>query len=121
VSDREFVEQAHDPRAADREVGQERRAVAPAVIDNTPAAKAAAGPQGIARKVDRPALVAPLGHDQAQAFSLRWSAPMTTAQRQILRPVQAVGLLAVDHQALPAEQRMQSHLAEPPVLPGEVA
>jgi hypothetical protein len=51
VAARERVERAHDPRAADREVGQERREFARAVIDNTQAAKAPAGPQGVAREV----------------------------------------------------------------------
>jgi hypothetical protein len=47
--------------------------------------------------------------------------PTTTAHRQALRLVQAIGLLAIDHQTLLTQQRMQPRIAEPPVLPGERA
>ena len=75
----ELVEEAHDPCASDREVGRERRAFAGAVIDEAQAAKPAAGPQGVAREVHRPALIAPLGHTQPEALTLRRAAAPAAA------------------------------------------
>jgi len=102
------------------EVGQKRRALPGGVVDQAQAAKAAAGPQRVARKVHRPALVAPRGRDPAQAFWRRRSAPPSTAQRQIVHSLQAADPLAVDHPTLLAQQRVQSPRAEPPMLPGEL-
>jgi hypothetical protein len=47
--------------------------------------------------------------------------PPAPPQRQFFCLVQAIGLLAIDHQALPAQQRVQPQIAEPPVLPGKLA
>src|SRR3712207_4578296 len=117
----DVVEHAGHPLPREREVDQDRRALARAVVLQVGGAEAAAIGQAVLGEVQGPALVggdrAPVPGRAAPALLL----PATAADRQLLLAIEPLHKLVVDLPALAAQQLVQPPVAEPAPLAGKGA
>src|SRR3546814_10810606 len=74
----------------------------------------------IVHKVQAPPLVRESKHRSRRPRSNGTLATTAAPDRQPFLLVEALGLLAVDHHALPAQQDMQTAIAEPATLVGQL-
>src|SRR4051794_25003533 len=117
----DILEHADHPLAGQRDVDNDGRALARAVVLQVGGAELAPAGEAILGEVERPALVggdrAPMTRHGATPALL----PATAADGQLLLAMQPLDELVVHPPALAAQQRVQPPIAEPPPLAGEGA
>ena len=114
--DQEPIEFARDPDARDRGVGDQRQALAGAIIDHDQDAHATTVDELVSDEVELPAIVRPLRdqHRRPRAQGALATAPPTYHEALLaIEPEQA---FVVHLEALPSQQDVQAPVAEASAL-----
>ncbi len=107
---------AHDPPARNRRVHHRPEALARHVIDDVEDAEPSAGDQLVVHEVQAPALVGERQHRRGRPCANRAPSSLPARDCQPFLAVEPLDLLAVDRDAVPAQQDVQTPMAEPPAL-----
>jgi hypothetical protein len=112
---------AHDPLAGDRGVHHRTQAFARDVVDDVEHAESPASGKLVMHEVQAPALVGERQHRPRRPRADGAPSPLPAPDRQPLLPVDPLRLLAVDRDAVPPQQDVQSAVAETASLAGQLA
>lgn len=110
---------AHDKLPRDRGVRHRRQALPGHVIDHIEYPESPARSYLVMYEVQAPALVWQCQHWSRCLGADSMLAGASPPHRQTVLLVEPLGLLPVDHHALPAQQDMQTAIAEPATLVGQ--
>lgn len=102
VGGQEPVELASNPKARDRGIGDQRQALAAAVIDDDQDAHAAAVNELIGHEVERPAVVRPLRHQHGRPRAQGPLAAAPPADHEALFAIEPEQAFVVHLEALPS-------------------
>src|SRR6516164_3844192 len=111
--DEQPIELAGDPDARDRGIGNQRQALARAVIDDHQDAKPPTVDELIGCEVDRPALIRELRNGHWRTRPKGSLASASPAYHEPLLAIEPKQALMVHDEALPSQQYVQTTVAEP--------
>ena len=112
---------SHYPQSRRRGVGNERKALASEVINDSQDAEAAPIREGIRQEVEAPALVRTLWDRQRRPGAERTFAPATPTDLKPFLPVEPAELLVVHDDAFALEQDVKPPIAKPPAQGSQFA
>src|SRR5256886_4951032 len=115
------VELTRDPQARERRIGDQCQALARKIVDDGEDAETATVAQRVAQKIERPALVWSLRHQQRCPGAERPFATATTADLETLRGIKTPQLLVVHVQAFAVKQDVEAAIAEASAYSGQLA
>src|SRR5918993_685887 len=115
----DVLEQADHPVSRQREVDQDGRALARAVVLEVGGAEPAAVGQAVLGEVQGPALVGGDGAPGTRQHAAKSLLPVAAADRQLLLAIEPLDELVVHPPALAAQQLVEPPVAEPAPLAGQ--
>ena len=102
-------------------MGTRTQALAGHIVDDVELPEPASRRHLIVHEVQAPALVGQRQHRRRRPRTNSATTVPSSSDRQLLLAVEPLGLLAVDHHALPPQQDMQPAIAEPAALLRQLA
>src|SRR5262249_10741662 len=113
------IELTSNPNAGDRGVGDERQALARAIVDHNEDTKAAPIKHLTATKASRPASVRPSRTQHRRPCAQGPLAPPPPSNHEPFLAIDSKQPLMVHKKALPSQQHVEPPIAEAPALMGE--